>query len=73
MADWISKEKFKKIKIGDGLKLRFMKGDNIVTDVLPEPKKDERIKPYVSVKFLTGPWAIKNEIQIIREQIKSIK
>ena len=73
MADWISKEKFKKIKIGDGLKLRFMKGDNIVTDVLLEPKEDERIKPYLLVKFLTGPWAVKDKIEIIREQIKSIK
>lgn len=67
--EWISKNDFDKIEVGDQLKFRFMIGNNKVTK-----------KPYISkgnecvmVDFTTGPWANKNAIEIIRQQVKSLK
>jgi|TARA_R110002153_G_scaffold77145_2_gene198288 hypothetical protein len=65
---WISKSKFEQIEVGDKLTFRYMIGKNKVTKA---PYKEKGYE-YVKVNFIDGPWASKNEIKLIRQQIISI-
>ena len=66
---WISIDDFNKLEVGDQLKFRFMIGNNKVVKK-PYTKKGNEC---VMVDFTTGPWAKKNALEIIRQQIISIK
>lgn len=67
--DWIKKDDFEKIEVGDTLTFRFMFGDN---KVVKKPYKTDR-NDCIKVNFTTGPWTVKNDIELIRQQVKSIK
>ena len=68
-STWISESQFAKIKVGDELTFKYMIGKNKVTKTLYKKNKYN----YIKVNFIDGPWAKKNEIEIIRQQINGIK
>ena len=67
-STWISKSKFEQIEVGDELTFKYMIGKNKVTKAPYEREGYECVK----VDFIDGPWANKNEIELIRQQIKSV-
>lgn len=73
--NYISKEEFDKITIGDALEIRYMGPAKVVSkpysnNIIVEG--NPLITQVVKVKFENGPWA--NEIlTVIRNQVKKVK
>ena len=69
---WISSAKFKKLKVGDKLIIRYMIGDAKVAGkpVTDASDPDAYDKEKVDVHFNSGPWKGKT-LKIIRQMIST--